>query len=215
MPCFYLCFVACHLNFFSPSSWSLPPLPYPLSLSLCLTPPVSLFLLADTDCIHLQSLNITFLPCLWPWAPWISCWPNGFLLHVCTHTLITRIMLADCMSADNPPTHIRTSAHMHSCMLANIGTHTHRDSRRVIGRAGVTGLSSPTHSRSAGDCVTHGPFATWIMKCNKDRVKQGYMHTSTLKFAHTLIRMQTHTWTCAHFFFSLHLTRYCIIAESV
>lgn len=40
----------------------------------------------------------------------------------------------------------------------------------------MTCPASPTHSRSAEYWVMHGPFVTWIIKCNKDRVKQQQTH---------------------------------------
>lgn len=81
------------------------------------------------------------------------------------------VMLAHCMSTEELPHKSTHSARVHSCVL--------EDTRRdwVIGGAGVTCPSSPTHSRSAEECVMHRPFVTWIIKCNKGRVMQEQTHT--------------------------------------
>lgn len=171
MPRLYLCFIACHLNFFSPRS--------SCASYMAAQPPPSLSFSYQTHTVYTCShWTLVFSLVFEHGPPGLVVDPVGFPFarvhtHTHTQTLITHIMLTDCMSIENPPTHIHTSAHMHSCMLENIGARTHKDSCWVIGRAGVTGLYSPTHPRSGGDCVMHGLFATWIIKCNKDRVKQG------------------------------------------
>lgn len=154
-------------------SWmsSLPALhliPFRLILSQCLTPPFSLTLQPDTYCTHLQSVNISFLPWLWTWVPLDYCWPNGFLLHVCTRTLIT---LTDCTSVEKySHTHQGIHAIMHACR--HRCPHKETLAGLLAGLEWQASLHRLIHALLE-DCIMHGPFASWIIKCNKDRVRPG------------------------------------------
>lgn len=153
-------------------------------------------------------------------GPMDYCWPNGFfLLHVCTCTLITDIVHGLWVRASSrrkkeggggifPHTHCSSS--IRATMRAARHRCPHKETLAALlaGPQWQAALQQLSHAL-LDHCVVLGPFAPCIIKCNKDRVRQGKIYT--LRHTHT----HAHTWTCADLFPLAPSDTTCIIIGSV